>query len=68
MPSMASISNYALARFTPFWARTVRESQRLCKAIAGAIELSSGEYFLNGDPGSFASPSEAFKAFSQPVT
>jgi ABC-type sugar transport system ATPase subunit len=34
----------------------------LCKAIAGAIEFSSGKYFLNGQPVSFASPGEALKA------
>jgi ABC-type sugar transport system ATPase subunit len=34
----------------------------LCKAIAGAIELSSGKYFLNGQQVSFASPGEALKA------
>jgi ABC-type sugar transport system ATPase subunit len=34
----------------------------LCKAIAGAIELSSGDYFLAGQRVSFASPGEALKA------
>jgi ABC-type sugar transport system ATPase subunit len=34
----------------------------LCKAIAGAIELTSGEYFLAGERVSFASPGEALKA------
>ncbi|MGH6884166.1 MAG: ATP-binding cassette domain-containing protein, partial [Hypericibacter sp.] len=34
----------------------------LCKAIAGAIELTSGDYFLGGEKVSFASPGEALKA------
>lgn len=34
----------------------------LCKAIAGAIELSSGEIFLAGQRVSFTSPGEALKA------
>jgi simple sugar transport system ATP-binding protein/ribose transport system ATP-binding protein len=34
----------------------------LCKAIAGAVQLSSGAYFLGGDKVSFASPSEALRA------
>jgi ABC-type sugar transport system ATPase subunit len=33
----------------------------LCKAIAGAIELSSGEYFFGGEKVSFKSPGEALK-------
>jgi simple sugar transport system ATP-binding protein/ribose transport system ATP-binding protein len=33
----------------------------LCKAIAGAIELSSGDYFLGGQKVSFASPGEALR-------
>jgi ABC-type sugar transport system ATPase subunit len=33
----------------------------LCKAIAGAIELSSGDYFLGGQRVSFASPGEALR-------
>jgi ABC-type sugar transport system ATPase subunit len=31
----------------------------LCKAISGAIELSSGDYFLAGEKVSFSSPGEA---------
>lgn len=31
----------------------------LCKAIAGAIQLSSGDYFLGGEKVSFATPGEA---------
>jgi ABC-type sugar transport system ATPase subunit len=31
----------------------------LCKAIAGAIELSSGEYFVDGKPARFESPRDA---------
>lgn len=34
----------------------------LCKAIAGAINLSSGDYFLGGDKVSFGSPGEALKS------
>jgi ABC-type sugar transport system ATPase subunit len=34
----------------------------LCKAIAGAIQFSSGDYFLGGDKVSFASPGEALKS------
>jgi ABC-type sugar transport system ATPase subunit len=34
----------------------------LCKVIAGAIQLSSGEYLLAGRKVSFASPGEALKA------
>jgi simple sugar transport system ATP-binding protein/ribose transport system ATP-binding protein len=34
----------------------------LCKAIAGAIELTSGDYYLGGEKVSFASPGEALKA------
>lgn len=34
----------------------------LCKAIAGAIELTSGDYFLSGQRVSFSSPGEALKA------
>jgi ABC-type sugar transport system ATPase subunit len=34
----------------------------LCKAIAGAIQLSSGDYVLKGRNVSFASPGEALKA------
>ena len=34
----------------------------LCKAIAGAVELSSGDFFLGGDKVSFASPGEALRA------
>ena len=33
----------------------------LCKAIAGAIRLSSGQYFIDGQPVSFASPREALR-------
>ncbi|SDJ74511.1 monosaccharide ABC transporter ATP-binding protein, CUT2 family [Bradyrhizobium sp. Rc2d] len=33
----------------------------LCKAIAGAIELSSGDYVLGGQKVSFASPGEALR-------
>jgi simple sugar transport system ATP-binding protein/ribose transport system ATP-binding protein len=33
----------------------------LCKAISGAIELSSGDYFLTGKKVSFSSPGEALK-------
>src|SRR6185312_7030038 len=33
----------------------------LCKAISGAIELSSGDYFLGEKKVSFASPGEALK-------
>jgi simple sugar transport system ATP-binding protein/ribose transport system ATP-binding protein len=33
----------------------------LCKAISGAIELSSGDYILAGKKGSFSSPGEALK-------
>ncbi len=31
----------------------------LCKAIAGAIQLSSGEYFVDGKPARFESPRDA---------
>lgn len=34
----------------------------LCKAIAGAVQLSSGDYLLHGKPVSFASPGEALEA------
>ena len=34
----------------------------LCKAIAGAVELSSGDFFLGGEKVSFASPGEALRA------
>ncbi|HWA46157.1 MAG TPA: sugar ABC transporter ATP-binding protein [Hypericibacter adhaerens] len=34
----------------------------LCKAIAGAIELTSGDYFLGGEKVSFATPGEALRA------
>ena len=34
----------------------------LCKAIAGAIQLTSGSYFLGGEDVSFASPGEALRA------
>ena len=34
----------------------------LCKAIAGAIELTSGSYFLGGEEVSFSSPGEALRA------
>lgn len=34
----------------------------LCKAIAGAVQLSSGDYILNGQNVSFASPGDALKA------
>ncbi|MBN9887147.1 sugar ABC transporter ATP-binding protein [Pelagibaca abyssi] len=34
----------------------------LCKIIAGAVQLSSGEYVLAGEPVSFAAPGEALKA------
>ena len=33
----------------------------LCKAIAGAIRLSSGQCFIDGQPVSFASPREALR-------
>jgi ABC-type sugar transport system ATPase subunit len=33
----------------------------LCKAIAGAIELSSGDYFLGGQRVSFGTPGEALR-------
>ncbi|MCR5858114.1 sugar ABC transporter ATP-binding protein [Mesorhizobium sp. J428] len=33
----------------------------LCKAIAGAVQLSSGDYFLGGEKVSFASPGEALR-------
>jgi ABC-type sugar transport system ATPase subunit len=34
----------------------------LCKAISGAIELSSGDYILAGEKVSFSSPGEALKS------
>ena len=34
----------------------------LCKAIAGAIRLSAGDYFLGGEKVSFATPGEALKS------
>jgi ABC-type sugar transport system ATPase subunit len=34
----------------------------LCKAIAGAIQLSSGDYFLGGNKVSFATPGEALNS------
>jgi ABC-type sugar transport system ATPase subunit len=34
----------------------------LCKAIAGAIQLSSGDYFLGGEKVSFATPGEALRS------
>jgi ABC-type sugar transport system ATPase subunit len=34
----------------------------LCKAIAGAIELTSGDYLLGGEKVSFTSPGEALRA------
>lgn len=34
----------------------------LCKAIAGAVRLSSGDYILSGEKVSFGSPGEALKA------
>ncbi len=34
----------------------------LCKAIAGAVQLSSGSYFLDGKSVSFGSPGEALEA------
>jgi ABC-type sugar transport system ATPase subunit len=34
----------------------------LCKAIAGAIELSSGDFFLDGKPARFEQPRDALKA------
>jgi len=33
----------------------------LCKAIAGAVQLSSGEYFLGGKKVQFSTPGEALK-------
>ena len=33
----------------------------LCKAIAGAVQLSSGDYFLGGEKVSFTSPGEALR-------
>jgi ABC-type sugar transport system ATPase subunit len=34
----------------------------LCKAISGAIKLTSGDYILGGTPVSFSSPGEALKS------
>jgi len=34
----------------------------LCKAIAGAIRLTSGDYFVDGKPVDFEQPRDALKA------
>ena len=61
MPSTASISNLRPGEIHAVLGENGAGKSTLCKAISGAIELTSGDYILGGAQVSFSSPGEALK-------
>ena len=62
MPSKTSISISIPARFMRLVGENGAGKSTLCKAIAGAIKLTSGDYYVDGKPVNFERPRDALAA------